>query len=117
MEFSLQNQDNILFAILKGDLLGESSGSELVEILQNKIKNEGLRLCGIDLSELRYMNSSGISILLNVLNMFKQSEGEAVIVKPSPQIKKLLEMMKLNSIFSIVDSKEEAINQLHKIII
>lgn len=117
MEYTLQQQENILFVYIKGDLLGEATGVELVDAVQNKIKTDQTQLCGIDLSEVRYMNSSGISILINVLNLFKQSNGEAMIVSPSPQIKKLLDMMKLNTIFSIVDSKEEAINQLRKIII
>jgi anti-sigma B factor antagonist len=117
MEYNLQQQENILFVHIQGDLLGEASGNELMEEVGNKIKNEHLQLCGIDLSNVRYMNSSGISILINVLNLFKESNGEAMIVSPSVQIKKLLDMMKLNTIFSIVDSKEEAINQLRKIII
>ena len=117
MEYSLQQQENILFVHIQGDLLGEASGLELMEAVGNKIKIEHVQLCGIDLSSVRYMNSSGISILINVLNLFKENNGEAMIVSPSVQIKKLLDMMKLNTIFSIVDSKEEAINQLRKIII
>ncbi len=117
MEYSLQQQENILFVHIQGDLLGEATGMELMEAVRSKIKNEHVQLCGIDLSTVRYMNSSGISILINVLNLFKENNGEAMIVSPSPQIKKLLDMMKLNTIFSIVDSKEEAINQLRKIII
>lgn len=117
MEYSLEIQENILFINIKGDLLGDSADKELQDTIKEKMDSQNLLLCGIDLSAVRYMNSSGISLLINLLNIFKQNGGEAMLVSPSAQIKKLLEMMKLHTVFSIVDSKEEAINQLRKIII
>ena len=116
MEHTLDIQDNILFVNIKGDLLGET-GEAFQDQIEEKMLTENIQLCGIDLSGVRYMNSSGISILINLLNMFKDRDGEAMLVNPSPPIKKLLEMMKLHTVFSIVESKEEAINQLRKIII
>lgn len=117
MEHTLEIQDNILFVNVKGDLLGETADKDFQESIKVKMLSENILLCGIDLSGVRYMNSSGISLLINLLNIFKQNDGEAMLVNPSPQIKKLLEMMKLHTVFSIVESKEEAINQLRKIII
>lgn len=116
MEYTLEIQDKILFVNIVGDLLGENT-DQLVETVKEKMAAENLQLCGIDLSGIRYMNSSGIGTLINILNIFKQSEGEAMLLNPPPAVKKTLEMMKLHTVFSIVDSKEEAINQLRKIII
>jgi len=106
-----------LFVNIKGDLLGETTGEDFQDFIKEKMLAENIQLCGIDLSSVRYMNSSGISVLINLLNIFKETEGEAMLVNPSAPIKKLLEMMKLHTVFSIVESKEEAINQLRKIII
>ena len=117
MEHTLEIQDNILFVNIQGDLLGETAGKDFQDGIKEKMLADNIQLCGIDLSGVRYMNSSGISLLINLLNIFKQNDGEAMLVNPSPQIKKLLEMMKLHTVFSIVESKEEAINQLRKIII
>ncbi|MBC7391164.1 MAG: STAS domain-containing protein [Opitutaceae bacterium] len=117
MDYSLEIQENILFLNIKGDLLGDTADKEIQESIKAKVEAHHLLLCGIDLSGVRYMNSSGISLLINLLNSFKENGGEAMLVSPSPQIRKLLEMMKLHTVFSIVDTKEESINQLRKIII
>jgi len=117
MEYTLEIQENILFLNIKGDLLGDTADKEIQETIKGKVENEQILLCGIDLSGVRYMNSSGISLLINLLNSFKESGGEAMLVSPSAQIRKLLEMMKLHTVFSILENKEEAINQLRKIII
>jgi len=117
MEHTIEIQDNILFVNIKGDLLGDSPNNDFQESIKSKMLDDNIQLCGIDLAGVRYMNSTGISLLINLLNMFKQNDGEAMLVNPSPQIRKLLEMMKLDTVFSILESKEEAINQLRKIII
>jgi anti-sigma B factor antagonist len=116
MEYTLEIQEKILFVNITGDFLGENT-DQLTENVKEKMVAEKLQLCGIDLSGIRYMNSSGIGTLINILNIFKQNEGEAMLLTPPPGVKKNLEMMKLHTVFSIVDSKEEAINQLRKIII
>ena len=68
--------------------------------------------CAIDLSEVRYMNSSGIGVLITILTKFRNKGGEVVLIKPSDQIRKLLVITKLNAIFTIVESEEEAKTKL-----
>lgn len=107
MEYTSQVNDKILTLKLEGDLIGEHDGVGLLEIVNDKI-NESINLCAIDLSEVRYMNSSGIGVLITVLTKFRNKGGEVVLLKPSEQIKKLLLITKLSSIFNIVDSDQEA---------
>jgi anti-sigma B factor antagonist len=111
MEHSYNILDNILIITLKGDLIGENNGPELVNIVNDHLHNDISR-CAVDLSEVRYMNSSGIGVLITLLTKFRNQEGEMILIKPSEKIEKLLLITKLNNIFSIVDSKEEAIELL-----
>ena len=111
MEHSYNILDNILVITLKGDLIGENNGPELVNIVNDNLHNNVNR-CAIDLSGVRYMNSSGIGVLITLLTKFRNQEGEMILIKPSEKIEKLLLITKLNNIFSIVDSKEEAIGLL-----
>ncbi|HEY8400264.1 MAG TPA: STAS domain-containing protein [Cytophagaceae bacterium] len=113
MKFDSSIKDNVLKIQLQGDLIGENSGLELVDFVNDKI-NDSVVLCAIDLSGVRYMNSSGIGVLITLLTKFRNKGGEVVLINPSDQIKKLLIITKLNSIFSIVDSEEEAISTLKK---
>jgi anti-sigma B factor antagonist len=111
MEHTYEIQNNILIIYLKGDLIGENNGPELVKIVNDSIHDQ-VNHCAVDLSEVRYMNSSGIGVLITLLTKYRNHEGEMVLIKPSEKIEKLLLITKLNKIFSIVDSKEEAVKIL-----
>jgi len=111
MEHSYTVQDDILIITLQGDLIGENNGPELVNIVNDQL-HEKINRCAVDLSGVRYMNSSGIGVLITLLTKFRNQEGEMILIKPSEKIEKLLLITKLNNIFSIVDSKEEAIELL-----
>ncbi|MBO9702514.1 MAG: STAS domain-containing protein [Sporocytophaga sp.] len=111
MKYTSEVKQNILSIQLQGDLIGETNGMELVDLVNDKI-NESIILCSIDLSQVRYMNSSGIGVLITILTKFRNKGGEVVLVSPSEQIKKLLIITKLNAIFLIVNSQEEATQKL-----
>ncbi|MGN6647724.1 MAG: STAS domain-containing protein [Cytophaga sp.] len=113
MKYNTYIKENILFLQLEGDLIGESNGLELMDLVSEKL-NENISHCAIDLAQVRYMNSSGIGVLITLLTKFRNKGGELVLINPSEQIKKLLIITKLNSIFVIVESEEEALKRLTK---
>jgi anti-sigma B factor antagonist len=111
MNYTTDLQNGILYINLQGDLLGEQAGLELIDLVNNQL-NSGILLSAVDLSAVRYMNSSGIGLLITLLTKFRNKSGEVVLINPSEQIKKLLVITKLNAIFSIVANKEEAEQKL-----
>lgn len=111
MKYEKEVVENILLLKLSGDLIGENNGPGLVEVLNEHV-NKGIHNCIIDISEIRYMNSSGIGVLITILTKLRNKGGEVALLKPSEQVKKLLVITKLNNIFSIYDSKEEALESL-----
>ncbi len=113
MKYTTKEKENVLFIQLQGDLIGEDNGLELVDLVNDKI-NESVLFCAIDLSGVRYMNSSGIGVLITILTKFRNKGGEIVLVNPSDQIKKLLVITKLNAIFNFVENEIEAIDKLKK---
>jgi len=113
MNYTSNIKDQILFLQLEGDLIGETNGLELMELVNDKI-NSNILHAAIDLSNVRYMNSSGIGVLITLLTKFRNKSGEVVLINPSEQIKKLLIITKLNSIFNIVDNESQAIERLQK---
>lgn len=113
MKYTSNVTNSTLIIKLEGDLIGEDNGLELVDHVNDKI-NDGVLLCAIDLSQVRYMNSSGIGVLITLLTKFRNKAGEFVLINPSEQIKKLLLITKLNAIFNIVADEKEAIDKLKK---
>ncbi len=108
MEVSKEIIDNKILSLnLNGDLIGEINGVEILEIVNNTI-NQTVNACIVDLSGVRYMNSSGVGVLITIMTKINNKNGKLVLVNPSSQVVKLLEMTKLDSIFNIVKSITEA---------
>jgi len=105
--------DNILILTFEGDLIGENHGPELISIANDHI-NDDIIFCVIDISKVRYINSSGIGVLITLLTKFRNKEGEVILVKPSKTVEKLLLITKLNSIFQIADNLEVAVEEIKK---
>ena len=112
MTFEKELTQDHLIIRLAGDLIGEDNGTNLLEIANNAIQGQVLT-CIIDISRLRYINSSGIGVLITILTKFRNKGGEVYLMKPSENVQKLLVITKLNAIFQIVQSEAE-ISKLSK---
>lgn len=93
---------------IAGDLIGEDNGTQLIEAVNDALSHKVV-VCIVDISELRYINSSGIGVLITILTKFRNKGGEVYLLNPSESVKKLLAITKLNAIFQIVKTEEEAI--------
>lgn len=113
MEYSHEIVNNVLVLKLSGDLIGENHGPELISIINDAI-NEDIIFCAIDIQNVRYINSSGIGVLITILTKFRNKGGEVVLIKPSESVEKLLIITKLNSIFTVVSNIEHAFRELIK---
>ena len=89
MKYHHEIDDSVFILTLNGDLIGENRGPELMELANEQINND-IKLCAIDISEVRFINSSGIGVLITLLTKFRNVDGEVVLINPSEQVKKLL---------------------------
>lgn len=108
MTFEKEIKNNYLILRLSGDLIGEDNGASLLEIVNTALQQQVL-ICVIDISKLRYINSSGIGVLITILTKFRNKGGEVYLMKPSDNVQKLLVITKLNAIFQIVQNEEEVL--------
>lgn len=108
MNFAQEIKANTLILRISGDLIGEDSGTQLVEAVNEAVSHKVLT-CIIDISGLRYINSSGIGVLITILTKFRNKGGDVYLMSPSENVKKLLVITKLNAIFQIVQSEEEVL--------
>lgn len=113
MTYNHSTEGNILKLVFDGDLIGENNGPELVELVNNSL-SKGIKFCLIDISKVRYINSSGIGVLITILTKFRNKGGELYLIQPSEHVKKLLIITKLQAIFNIVTSEEEALSKINK---
>ena len=107
MNFTSTIESGILILSLEGNLIGEEVGADLLKEADSAI-SEGVIYCMINIGDVKYINSSGIGVLITILTKFRNKDGEVCIVNPSEHVKKLLIITKLNAIFNIEKTVEEA---------
>lgn len=108
MTFEQETKEGNLILRLEGDLIGDDNGAKVLEAVSAAIQNN-IRTGVIDISGLRYINSSGIGVLITILTKFRNKGGEVYLLKPSESVQKLLVITKLNSIFQIIQSEDEVV--------
>jgi anti-sigma B factor antagonist len=106
MVFNHEIKNNILVIKLAGDLIGEDNGAAVIEVVSDSLQQK-IKTCIVDISGLRYINSSGIGMLITILTKFRNKAGEVYLMKPSESVQKLLVITKLNAIFQIIQSEGE----------
>jgi anti-sigma B factor antagonist len=112
MTFGQEIKHDTLILRVSGDLIGEDNGTQLVEAV-NEAMSHKVVSCVIDISDLRYINSSGIGVLITILTKFRNKGGDVYLMRPSENVKKLLVITKLNAIFQVIQSENEILSS-HK---
>lgn len=103
MKYQTELKDDILFIRLEGDLVAGADTHHMIEDADKQREGKVL-LCAVDLSNVRFMDSSGMGVLVSLLTKFRNRGGELVLIKPSNHIRKLLIVTKLNAIFTIAEN-------------
>ncbi|MFT4968849.1 MAG: anti-sigma B factor antagonist [Chitinophagales bacterium] len=111
MEINRVIENKITILELSGNLLGEKDASPILEAVGISLENDSNQFV-IDLSGMNYINSTGLSVLLNILTKSKNAGGGMVIVSIPEQLSNLLTITKLTDVFPQADTKEEAIASL-----
>ena len=107
MEIRCVERDGTAVISVKGEVDLYSSPrlrKEIVDNAQNRISS-----LVVDLGGVTYMDSSGIATLVEGFQLTKRYGGRFRLVHPSPSIKEVIEFARLDRIFSIYDTVEEAL--------
>ncbi len=105
--FDINHEDNIIIVSINGRMLDNTQTEELLNAVQNELKEDQNKIV-LNLDQLDYINSSGLNCFINILTKARNMGGEVVVINVPEKIKKLLLISKLNTVFTIKDSIEEA---------
>ena len=114
MSFSyniIQKSPVAIFA-LYGELIDRNDGQRISDEI-NLLSENGQNKFILELSELKYMNSTGLNVLINILTKSRKSGGDLIICGVSRKVQELLLVTKLNSVFTVTETTEEAIAKLN----
>ncbi|PCJ24058.1 MAG: anti-anti-sigma factor [Flavobacteriales bacterium] len=105
--FNIKKEKELIHVSLEGNLMSKQQIQGLLDEVDFCFE-EGIKKIIIDLSGMKYMNSTGLSILINIFTQARNRGGEVVITNIPEKINQLLIITKLNSIFNIEDTVEDA---------
>lgn len=107
MELKTKKVDDIRIIELEGRL--DVHLSMEIEIAVNQIIDNGDIKIIFDLSNAKYLSSSGLRILIAALRKLNKLDGKLVLVNLNDAVRKIFEVVELIDLFEIYPSVEEAL--------
>ncbi len=113
-EYNLTEKDGINIITIKGNLIEKSQAGKLMEDIEEKVLDNSNKFV-INMAEFKYMNSTGLNVLVHILTKARKSGGEAVICCMPNKIKELLVITKLNTVFTIAEDFDNALEKINNL--
>jgi anti-sigma B factor antagonist len=98
---------------LKGNVMGGDDTKEFNELL-HKLIDDGKKNIVVDLHDVKFMNSSGLGMLIGGLTTMKKAEGHMKLAAVTEKIESLLIITKLVTIFESFETVDEAVASFSK---
>ena len=108
MKIKLNEKYEAVILELKGNVMGGDDTKDFNELL-HKLIDEGKTNVIIDLSSVKFMNSSGLGMLIGGLTTLKKTDGRLILAGVTDKIESLLIITKLITIFETAETVDDAI--------
>ena len=112
MKFEVVQKEKVAVIVSKVEKLDALHAPELKSeiVMMNK---EGFKNLVIDLSETRYIDSSGLSALFVGNRLCRDSNGTFVLCGLQDAVKKLISISQLESVLKITPTQNEAVDLVY----
>lgn len=110
-EYNTNTKEKIKTIQLSGELIDRNQAVLLLAEIEADIAN-GENKFLLNLQDLKYVNSSGLNVLINVLTKARKAGGDLAICNVNSKISQLMTITKLDTIFNVSTDEESAFNKL-----
>jgi len=106
------------FTSAKDVFLAELSGSIDASTVNKfradleKARKQGIKKLVLDVSGIKYVNSTGLGILVKYADAFRSAGGGLILLKVPPKMKIVIEMLGLHEFFDMYSTPREALKRL-----
>ncbi len=111
MRYTVDHIDNQATLVLHETHLNAENSADLKGELV-VLGRSGIDVLFIDMGEVVYCDSSGLSALLMAHREMKTAGGYAIIVSLSPEVDSLIKLARLDRVLYIYETKDEALADL-----
>ena len=109
LDISLLEREGVTVMILSGSV--DMSDIEEFEIPLRQTFSAGLSNLILDLGALNFMASIGLGVLIRAHRECRNKSGRLILVNPQPAIMKVFETTRLDTLFIIYGTVEEAMGE------
>lgn len=113
MNYNVSEKYNCVIIELKGNVMG-GPDAEIFRDELHKLIEQGKKEVIVDLGKVKFMNSSGLGILIGGLTTMKNAGGELVICQADKKIESLLMVTQLIKVFNHFRTLDEAVAHFEK---
>ncbi len=113
MEITVTIKKKVLVVSLSGEL-DHHTAKKVKDMAEEVIKNKGVTNLVFDFTNLTFMDSSGIGVVVGRYKLVSSLGGHVAIVNNSSAIDRLLTMSGIKKIIAVADNVTDAINYLQE---
>ena len=113
MSFNVKERYNCVVLEFKGNVMGGPMATELNEKLHELI-DSGKNNIVADLGRVKFMNSSGLGMLIGALTTMRKAGGDLRLANATDKIESLLVITKLITVFNNYKSLDEAVESFEE---
>lgn len=106
MEIKTEKQGSITIMTIPGDHLDASNAKEFKQDVSALIE-DGMKAV-LDMSQLQFVDSSGLGAILSCLRQLNKREGDLALCGMTKPVRTLFELVRMHRIFEIFNTSEEA---------
>lgn len=103
--------NHVAILTLSGKMMGGPETQEVHEHIKGLI-SDGIKKVVIDLSDVKWMNSSGMGVLMASMTTLKNAEGKLALARVTEKVQSLLIITQLIKVFSTFETVERAVANL-----
>lgn len=104
-------RDNIAVLSISGKMMGGPETSKLHDKIKSLV-SDGINKVIIDLSKVKWMNSSGLGALMASWGTISRANGTMALIGATEKVNSLLMVTKIISFFDTFDTVDRAIGSL-----
>lgn len=101
-----------LIVQLQFEILDANNAKQIRQMIDPIIQDR--QKVAFDMSKVQFIDSSGLGALLTFYRKVKSTEGNLILFGMTSQAQSLFELVKMDRIFEVVETKEDAVQLLNQ---
>lgn len=101
--------DSFIFRLMAADVMDMDRSGDMSLFIKTLI-NGGAKKIVVDMDGLEFIDSAGISVLIDAAKMVRNNEGDIALLRVPQRIQTIFQPIKLNRFMRMFENEDEAIS-------